>query len=171
MMKNTNVKGIHQNSMAYAQYMDTVHQLEQQQKSSKRKKPKKIIVEPVQNDQIPTISELKYAEQQNKQRVIQGELAIEIGSADSIDLDSREYLTIGLHACGDLIIVTQEIALHSHKARGAISVPCCYQHLSPHNLTLLNENKDICDTLFYNDEAHRHNLLNFALYEYDVPFS
>lgn len=171
MTKKTNVEGIHQNSMKYAQYMETVHQLEQQQKSTKKKKPKKIVTEPVPDDQIPNITELKYSEQQNKPRVIQGELAVEIGSIDSLDLDSREYITIGLHACGDLSIVTHEIALHSPKARGAISVPCCYQHLSPIHLPLLSENQDICDLLFGNDEAHRHNLLNFALYEYDVPMS
>jgi hypothetical protein len=85
-------------------------------------------------------------------------------------LGGAEYVTVGLHACGDLSITTHEIALNSRRARGAISVPCCYQHLSAGRVPLLPENRAVCDALFQGSEDQRHNLLNYALYDYEADF-
>lgn len=150
MTTSTNVEAIHQHSTKYEEWAATVDRL------NKRK--------PGQKD------ELSYAEQSAKPKVIQGELAVEIVAVPEFDLSPLEYITIGLHACGDLSIVTHEIALNSLQPRGAISVPCCYQHLSKSRTPLLPENRKITDALYGENDTKRHNLLNYALYDYGVGF-
>ncbi|KAH0794402.1 protein RRNAD1 [Histomonas meleagridis] len=164
MTTQTNVEAIYVNSMKYEQWSATVKDFQK----GKKGKSKKNEIQDAPNA-VP-IEQLRFSEQSKKPRVIQGELAVEILAANDVDLKPIEYITVGLHACGDLSIVTHEIALNSPQPRGAISVPCCYQHLSHSRLPLLPENQPICDLLFGQNETKRHNLLNYALYEYNVTF-
>jgi hypothetical protein len=152
--------------MSYADWLGVVARMET--KPPKKKGCGHLTVTPAAGDGA---RDVRAAEQAAKPRVIQGELAVEIVAVPECDLGSREYITVGLHACGDLSIVTHEIALNSRHARGAISVPCCYQHLSAARLPLVPENRPICDQLFGDDVELRHNLLNYALYEYDADFA
>jgi hypothetical protein len=85
-------------------------------------------------------------------------------------ISSEEYITVSLHACGDLSISTHEICLSSSKIPGAISVKCFYQHLTGQYFPLLPENQGVCNLLFGDNDEHRHNFLNYAVYQYDVDF-
>lgn len=165
MTTQTNVEAIYLNSMKYEKWDKTIKLMEQQKSKNKNNK-----IDLKSLPEIEDVEKLRYSEQSRKPRVIQGELAVEIIAVPDYNLKPTEYITVGLHACGDLSIVTHEIALNSSQARGAISVPCCFQHLSKSRLPLLSENKKICDLLFGDNETKRHNLLNYALYEYDASF-
>ena len=168
MTTQTNVEAIQKNAVTYQEWESIVDQMDEK-KGVKRKGKRTIGPAPRPAVELD-VDELKYAEQGKKPAVIQGELAVEILSVPEYDLSPNEYITIGLHACGDLSIVTHEIALNSNQARGAVSVPCCYQHLSEGRVPLVPENQEICDILFRGDAEQRHNKLNYALYEYNVPF-
>ena len=168
MTTETNVEAIQTNSVTYDEWESIVDQMDAR-KGVKRKGKRMIGPAPPPAVEMD-VDELKYAEQGKKPRVIQGELAVEVLSVPEYDLSPNEYITIGLHACGDLSIVTHEIALNSNQARGAISVPCCYQHLTHGRVPLVPENREICDVLFNGDDEQRHNKLNYALYEYHVDF-
>ena len=150
MTTQTNVESIHQHSTKYDEWSLTVDRL------NKRSPGEKDV--------------LSYSEQSSKPKVIQGELAIEILSVPEFDLKPIEYVTVGLHACGDLSIVTHEIALNSRQPRGAISIPCCYQHLTKSRTPLLEENGEIIGALWGDNDTKRHNMLNYALYDYGVGF-
>lgn len=150
MTTHTNVEAIHQSATKYEEWSSRVDRLNKRSPGEK--------------------DELSYAEQSEKPKVIQGELAVEVVAVPEYDLSPTEYITVGLHACGDLSIVTHEIALNSKQPRGAISVPCCYQHLSQSRTPLLPENQKIIDALYGDNETKRHNLLNYALYDYGVGF-
>lgn len=163
MTTQTNVEAIYLNSMKYEKWDQTIKLMEQQKKKNKK-------IDFSSLPEIEDVEKLRYSEQSRKPRVIQGELAVEIIAVPNYNLKPTEYITVGLHACGDLSIVTHEIALNSSQSRGAISVPCCFQHLSHSRLPLIPENQKICDLLFGNDETKRHNFLNYALYEYDATF-
>ena len=106
-------------------------------------------------------------------RNIQGELATEIlpdptdqNNIQSKGFENSEFFSMGLHACGDLSIFTHEMMLNSSKALGALSVPCCYQHLSSNKFPLLPENHQIFTELFATPLL-RHTLLNYAVSDYD----
>ena len=151
MTNKTNVEAIHQNSMKYEQWLENVNRLNKRNPGEKDK--------------------LSFEEQDKKPKVIQGELAVEIVAVPTYDLRPLEYITIGLHACGDLSIVTHEIALNSSsQCRGAISIPCCYQHLSKSRTPLLPRNQRVFEVLYGDDDNKRHNMLNYALYDYGVGF-
>jgi hypothetical protein len=96
--KNTNVEGIHSASISYKEFLEITSSMKHHQ--------------------------LKSSEQSQKPRNIQGELANEIVSVPSTN-HNCEYITIGLHACGDLSILIHEIALNSNQCGGSISISCC----------------------------------------------
>jgi hypothetical protein len=156
--KNTTVEGIVSNSMTFSQFMETVCNYEKQiQKKPKKKFHKKIETDS-ENLKILSPDELKFAEQSQKPRVIQGELAIETKNSPIENISSHEFFTVGLHACGDLSFITHEMCLNSSKIRGAISIPCCYQHLSNQYLPCLPENQQIFDILYGDNTEQQHNL-------------
>lgn len=150
MTTQTNVEAIRRNSTKYDAWLENVKRI------NKRTPGEKDV--------------LSFEEQEKKPKVIQGELAVEILAVPEYDLSPLEFITIGLHACGDLSIVTHEIALNSKQPRGAISVPCCYQHLSKSRTPLLIENERVYQMLYGDNETKRHNMLNYALYDYGVGF-
>jgi hypothetical protein len=166
----TNVEAIHLNSLSYGEWLDTVDRVEGGKGKRRERHGKPSGPGPPILSEPDLLRGIRAEDQTAKPRVIQGDLAVEILSVPVCDLGEIEYITVGLHACGDLSITAHEIALNSGKSRGAVSVPCCYQHLSPERLPLLPENKEIADLLFQGNEEARHNFLNYALYEYHTDF-
>ncbi|EAY23751.1 hypothetical protein TVAG_120890 [Trichomonas vaginalis G3] len=117
----------------------------------------------------PLTPEIFYGEQNGKPRIIQGELAVEIKDGE-YDLSEKEVFLVSIHACGDLSVVSHEIALSNQKCRGSITVPCCFQHLSKGNCPLYEVNKRLNHSFFKDDDVRRKDFLNHALSTYDVTF-
>lgn len=120
-------------------------------------------------NEVPLTIESFYGEQNGKPRVIQGELAVEIKNGE-FDMTDKEVFLVSIHACGDLSIISHEVALSNDKCRGAISVPCCFQHLSKNKCPFAPINQRIAEFFFKNDDGRRKDYLNHALSAYEVCF-
>jgi hypothetical protein len=166
----TNVEAIHLNSPSYCEWLDAVERVEDRTPVRRERRGRlSTAAAPIQ-DAPDLLRGIRAEDQTAKPRVIQGKLAVELLSVPDCDLANIEYRTVGLHACGDLSITAHEIALNSRSSRGAISVPCCYQHLSERRLPLLPENQVLCDAFFAGNDEKRHNFLKYAVYEYKTDF-
>ena len=170
--ENTNVEAIAANAVTYRKWAATVLS----KPDEPLNKMRNFLLPDEAEDGTSKEETIGFAElkgiQTKKPRVIQGELAHEILSApeDKVRLDPLETFCVSIHACGDLSVVSHEIALKSKQCRGAISVPCCFQHLSIEKCPLMDENKGLFDFMFEGDVEKRKDFLNHALSNYFVKF-
>lgn len=160
---STSVEAIIHNAMSYEKWIMTMLQID---KGPQRHLHKKLML------QNPTeapldISQVK-GNQEEKPKNINGELACEIKVSDDIheNINVNDTFLVSIHACGNLSVVSHEIALTCHDCRGAVSVPCCFQHLTVDKCPLIPENNRIFEFMFKGDTMKRKDFLNHALSTY-----
>ena len=172
--ENTNIEALALNSISYKKWAATVLSKDKEPliKMKQYLLPESELDDSlIKEEAISDVSQIKGI-QTTKPRVIQGELAHEILAAptNAIDLSPLETFCVSIHACGDLSVLSHEIALNSKQCRGAISVPCCFQHLTLKKCPLYPQNNKLFDFLFEGSETFRKDFLNHALSTYYVPF-
>ena len=163
--KNTNVESIVTNAISYDKWIVTMCSIDN---TPLRFLHRKLI--PPNTTETPLALDNVVGEQSTKPRNIQGELAVEITAVEGVDLSPAKVFCVSIHACGDLSVVSHEVALRCEQCCGAISCPCCFQHLSPQNCPLMRENDKTFELLFHGDMGKRKDFLNHSLSAYFVTF-
>ena len=163
--QNTNIESIVKNSISYDKWIVTMCSIDN---TPLKHLHRKLI--PPGTTETPLELNSVVGEQETKPKNIQGELAIEIKAVEGVDLSPSEVFCVSIHACGDLSVVSHEVALQCDQCRGAISCPCCFQHLTLPRCPLMRENDKTFDILFHGDIGKRKDFLNHSLSQYFVTF-
>ena len=87
----------------------------------------------------------------------------------------QTYVSVGLHACGDLSLLCLQMFVSQSEVRYAFTVPCCYPHLSQQAFPLVGRSARVLRCLSseyyvqkqYNGVAVPKQLLNYACTGFD----
>lgn len=157
----TSVEAILNHSMSYEKWIMTMLQID---KGPQRHLHKKLMPKDLEETALEP-EEIR-GNQASKPKNILGELAAEIKLEEFSPVDCSDVLLVSIHACGNLSVVEHELAYRSPSCRGAVTVPCCFQHLTADKCPLNPQNSKIFDFMFHGDLLRRKDFLNHALSTY-----